>query len=193
MKNIKLISRISFTLSILTVLIFSGCATVPKPGAVVVEEITHTATVVKIDSAKRVVTLKLEDGNTQSYVLSDDVRNFDQIKVGDIVKSSVLESVAIFVRKSNEQPDATVSKSVSVAPKGEKPGMVMTDTFELVARVTAIDLNKGMITLKSPDDSTKTFAIDKSVDNFKNIKVGDDVVLNVTVAVMIGVEKPAAN
>jgi hypothetical protein len=193
MKNIRLISRISFTLAILTVLVFAGCATVPKPGAIVVEEITHTAKVVKIDSAKRVVTLKLEDGSTQSYVLGDDVKNFDQIKVGDVVKSSVLESVAIFVRKSNEQPDATISKSVRVAPKGAKPGIVMTRTFELIARITAIDLDKGTISLNSPDGSTKTFAIDKSVNNFKNIKAGDDVVLNVSVAVMIEVEKPAAN
>jgi hypothetical protein len=192
MKNFKLISRVSFTLVVFAALVFAGCATVPnKPGAVVVDEITHTSTVVKIDSAKRVVTLKQEDGSTQSYVLGDNVKNFDQIKVGDTVKSTVYESVAIFVRKSNEEPDATVSKSVSLAPKGDKPGITMTDTFELVARVSAIDLNKGTITLQSPDGTTKMFAIDKSVDNFKNIKAGDDVVLNVTAGVIIAVEAPA--
>jgi hypothetical protein len=191
MKNFRLISRIIFALAILTVFIFSGCATTSKPGAVVVEQITHTATVVKIDSAKRVVTLKKEDGSMQSYVLGDDVKNFNQIKVGDVVNSSVIESVAVFVRKSNEQPDATVSKSISVAPKGDKPGMVMTDTFELVARVTAIDLDKGLITVNTADGSTKTFPIDKNVKNFKNIKTGDDVILNVTVAMIIAVEAPA--
>jgi hypothetical protein len=191
MKSFELISKVSFILAILPVLVFSGCATTSKPGAVVVEQITHTATVVKIDSAKRVVTLKKEDGSMQSYVLGDDVKNFNQIKVGDVVNSSVIESVAVFVRKSNEQPDATVSKSISVAPKGDKPGIVMTDTFEVVARVTAIDLDKGLITINSADGATKTFPIDKSVKNFKNIKAGDDVILNVTVAMIIAVEAPA--
>jgi hypothetical protein len=191
MKNFRLISGVCFTLAILTVFVFSGCATTSKPGAVVVEQITRTATVVNIDSAKRVITLKREDGSIQSYALGDNVKNFDQIKVGDIVKSSVIESVAVAVRKSNEEPDATVSKSVSVAAKGEKPSIVMTDTFELVARVTSIDMDKGTITISTVSGESKTFPFDKSVGNFKNIKAGDDVILNISVAVMIAVEAPA--
>ena len=191
MRNLRSTAKVLLMVIILTGFIFSGCATAPKPGAIVVEEVSRTATVVSVDMAKRVVTLKKEDGSTQSYVVGEAVKNLDQVKPGDIVKSSILESVAIFVRKSNEEPDATVSKSVSVAPKGDKPGIVMTDTFELIAKVEGIDLNNGTIAIKSPDGSIKSFVIDKSVDNFKNIKVGDDVILNVTVAVMIAVEKPA--
>ncbi len=191
MKELKLISRVSFALAILAVFVFSGCATTSKPGAVVVEQITHTATVVNIDSAKRVITLKKDDGSMQSYVLGDNVKNFDQIKVGDIVKSSVIESVAVYVRKSNEEPDATVSKSVSVAAKGEKPSVVLTDTFELVARVTSIDMDKGLITISTVSGEAKTFPFDKSLGKFKNIKAGDDVILDISVAVMIAVEAPA--
>jgi hypothetical protein len=191
MTNFRSITKFLLMLIILAGFIFSGCATAPKPGAIVVDEVSRTATVVSVDMAKRVVTLKKEDGSTQSYVVSEDVKNLDQVKPGDIVKSSILESVAIYVRKSNEAPDATVSKSISLAPKGEKPGMVLTDTFELIAKVEGIDLNKGTIAVKAPDGSIKSFVIDKSVDNFKNIKVGDDVILNVTVAIIIDVEKPA--
>ena len=193
MRNFKSIAKVLFMLIILAGFIFPGCATCPmqKPGAIVVEEVSTTATVVSVDMAKRVVTLKREDASMQSYVVSDAVKNLDQVKPGDIVKSSILESVAIFVRKSNEEPDAKISKSVSVARKGEKPGIVMTDTFELIARVVGIDINKGTIAIKSQDGSIKTYVIDKSIENFKNIKAGDDVVLIVTVAVMIAVEKPA--
>lgn len=191
MKNFRLITRISLMLAISAVLIFSGCATTQEPGAIEVEKVTRTATVVNVDSAKRIITLKNEEGNTQSYVLGDNVKNFDQIKVGDIVKSSVIESVAVFVRKSGELPDASVTKTVSVAPKGEKPGVVMTDTFEMAARVSAIDLNKGTITIDSADGSTKTFPIDKTEKAFKNVNPGDDVVLNITVAMVIDFEAPA--
>jgi hypothetical protein len=191
MKEFKMISRVSLALVILTVFVLSGCATTSKPGAVVVEQVTHTATVMNIDSANRIITLKNEDGISHSYVLGDNVKNFDQIKVGDIVKSSAIESVAVYVRKSNEEPDATVSKSVSVAAKGEKPSITVTDTFELVARVTSIDLDKGVITISTVSGETKTFPIDKSVGNFKNINAGDDVILDITRAVMIAVEAPA--
>jgi hypothetical protein len=180
-------------LIILSGFIFSGCATCPlqKPGAIIVEEVSTTATVVSVDMAKRVVILKRDDGSTQRYVVSEAVKNLDQVKPGDIVKSSILESVAIFVRKSNEEPYAKKSETVSVAPKGEKPGIVMTDTYELIARVEGVDLDKGTIAIKSQDGSIKSYVIDKSIENFKNIKTGDDVVLIVTVAVMIAVEKPA--
>ena len=193
MKNFKSMAKVLLMLIILAGFIFSGCATAPKPGAIVVDEVSRTATVVSVDMAKRVVTLKRDDGSTQSYVVSEAVKNLDQVKPGDIVKSSILESVAIFVRKSNEEPDAKESKTVNVAPKGEKPGIVMTDTYELIARVEGIDINKGTIAIKTADGSTKTFVIDKSVENFKNIKTGDDVILIVTKAVMIAVEKPASN
>ena len=193
MKNFKSMAKVLLMLIIFAGFIFSGCATAPKPGAIVVDEVSRTATVVSVDMAKRVVTLKRDDGSTQSYVVSEAVKNLDQVKPGDIVKSSILESVAIFVRKSNEEPDAKESKTVSVAAKGEKPGIVMTDTYELIARVEGIDINKGTIAIKTADGSTKTFVIDKSVENFKNIKTGDDVILIVTKAVMIAVEKPASN
>ena len=193
MKNFKSMAKVLLMLIILAGFIFSGCATAPKPGAIVVDEVSRTATVVSVDMAKRVVALKKEDGSTQSYVVSEAVKNLDQVKPGDFVKSSILESVAIFVRKSNEEPDAKESKTVSVAAKGEKPGIVMTDTYELIARVEGIDINKGTIAIKTADGSTKTFVIDKSVENFKNIKTGDDVILIVTKAVMIAVEKPASN
>ena len=191
MKNFKSMAKILLMLIIFAGFIFSGCATAPKPGAIVVDEVSRTATVVSVDMAKRIVILKREDGSTQSYVVSEAVKNLDQVKPGDIVKSSILESVAIFVRKSNEEPDAKESKTVSVAPKGEKPGIVMTDTYELIARVEGVDIKKGTIAVKTADGSVKTFGIDKSVENFKNVKVGDDVFLVVTKAVMIAVEKLA--
>jgi len=169
-----------------------GCATGQKPAAIAVEEVTASAEIVNIDAAKRIVTVKLSNNSTRSYALSNNVKNFDQIKVGDLVKITALESVAIFVRKVDEQPDAKAEETVTVASKGEKPGIVITDTFELIALIEAIDLNKGIITLKGPDGNIKSFAIKKSEESFKNVKVGDSVVLDVTVAVMIAVEKPAA-
>jgi len=191
MKNSRSMTNVFLMLIILAGFIFSGCATGPKPGAVAIEEISSTATVVSVDMAKRVVTLKRDDGSTQSYVVSEAAKNLDQVKPGDVVTSSVLESVAIYVGKSNEEPDAKQSKTVSVAPKGDKPGLILTDTFELIAKVEGVDVKKGTIAIKTADGTVKTFGVDKSVENFKNVKVGDDVFLVVTKAVMISVDKPA--
>jgi hypothetical protein len=161
-----------------------------KPGAVVVETMTTTATVDAIDAAKRAVTLKFTDGKTQTYKMGPEVRNFDQIKVGDQVKATYAESIAVFVRKSNEKPSADEVQTVRVAPKGAKPGILMTDTFEVTAKVEAIDYKKRTVTLKGPEGNTRTVPVDKRVKNFKSVKVGDEVVMRMTDAMAIYVEKP---
>ena len=160
------------------------------PGGIMVQAVSASAAVVAIDPATRTLTLKLPDGSTRAYKVDQAVKNFDQIKVGDQVKATYAESVAIFVRKSNEQPAAGEVKTVSVAPKGAKPGIIMTDTSEIIAKAEAIDYEKRTITLKGPEGNLATFTVDKSVKRFKNVKVGDDLILRVTNAVLIAVEKP---
>jgi hypothetical protein len=160
-----------------------------KPGGIVVEAVSGTATVDAVDKEKRMVTLKFADGKTQSLKLGPEVRNFDQIQVGDQVKATYAESVAIAVRKSDEKPSAAAVQTVQVAPKGEKPGVIVTDTTEVTAKVEAIDYTKRTVALKGPEGNVRTFSVDKSVKKFKNVKVGDEVVVRVTQAMAIVVEK----
>jgi hypothetical protein len=171
--------------------IAAGCATTSeKPGGMVAESVTATATVEAVDAAKRTVTLKFADGKTQTYKLGPEVKNFDQIKVGDRLKSTLVESVAVFVRKSDEPPGVAEGRTVQVAPKGAKPGVLITDTVEVTAKVEAIDYQKRTVTLRQPNGVQKTFAVDKSVEKFNTVKTGDEVVLRVTDAMLIYVESP---
>jgi hypothetical protein len=165
-------------------------AATAKPGGELVEVLTGVLTVDSIDAAKRAVTLKSPDGNLKSYKLGPEVKNFDQIKVGDEVKVALAESVAIFVRKSDEPPAAVEMETVQAAPKGEKPAVVVTDTFEMTAKVEAIDYEKRTVTLKGPEGNVKTFSVGQRVKNFNNVKIGDEVVLRLTEALAIAVEKP---
>jgi hypothetical protein len=75
------------------------------------------------------------------------------------VKVALAESVAIFVRKSDEPPAAVEMETVQTAPKGDKPSVVVTDTFEMTAKVEAIDYDKRIVTLKGPGGEVKTFPI----------------------------------
>src|SRR5262245_43503467 len=66
------------------------------------ESISLSATVEKIDKPHRMVTLKGPDGKTVVVTAGDEVRNFDQIKVGDHVNVTYSESVAVAVGKPGE-------------------------------------------------------------------------------------------
>lgn len=161
-----------------------------KPAGVMVDVVMVQATVDSIDAANRTVTFKLPNGMLRTVKAGPEVRNFDQIKAGDIATARFLESVAIVVAKKGEQPAASESQTVEVAAKGEKPGAVIVNTLDITAVVEKIDYKKRLISLKGPEGNVREFAVDKSVKKFKNIKKGDDVFLRFTEAVAITIDAP---
>jgi hypothetical protein len=63
-----------------------GAVVTSEPGkASIVEAAELSAKVVGIDKATRTVTLKGPKGNVVDVVAGDEVKNFDQIKLGDFV------------------------------------------------------------------------------------------------------------
>ncbi len=56
-----------------------------RPSPAVVKSATSVATVVGIDYEARTGTLMLSDGKTVTFSAGPEVRNFDQMKVGDRV------------------------------------------------------------------------------------------------------------
>jgi hypothetical protein len=161
-----------------------------KPGVVTVQTVSEKATVESVDGAARMVTLKFPDGKMQAYKVGPAVKNLDQVKAGDEINATYAQSVALYVRKAGDQPSAGEMQTVQVAPKGAKPGMMTTDTSEMTAKVEAIDYAKRTVTLKGPKGNVVTLAVDKRVKRFKAVKVGDDLVLRVTNAMLIDVQTP---
>jgi hypothetical protein len=161
-----------------------------KPGVVVADLTELTATVDSVDYHKRLVTLTGPRGNTVTVKAGPQVKNLDQVKVGDQLVIQHYESVALFVRKSGEPPAATEVAAVALAPKGQEPGGVAVDTVELSATVEAIDYAKRTVTLKGPEGRTRTIKVDPGVERFREIKAGDEVVVRHTEAPAISVGKP---
>jgi hypothetical protein len=136
-----------------------------KPGVVAVDVVEFTSTV-------------------------EAVRNLDQVKPGDLVKGEFVEETALFVRKASDPPEATETSSVSVAPKGKKPGVMFVDTTQVTANVEAVDYQKRTITLRGPQGNVTTYKVGDGVKRLNDVKMGDQVVLRVTDALAILVEKP---
>lgn len=161
-----------------------------KPGVVVTQISEISATVSEIDYKERTVTLQ---GPERSVTLQVDesAKNFDQVKVGDQVKVEFLESVALFVKKSEGGPPAVKSgTAVTVAPLGEKPAIGAVDTVVVTAEIQAIDHAQRTVTLKNPDGQVRTFKVGPDVEELEAVKVGDKVVVQYTVAVAVSVSTP---
>jgi ribosomal 50S subunit-recycling heat shock protein len=190
-----------FQVAMLIVVLVVGCASLAmaqqqasapeggKPGAVLVDVVEWSGKVTALDLTKRTVTLEGPSGRV-AMVNAKNARNLDQVKVGDTVKITYLEELAIFVRKTDAAPQATEASAVELAPKGEKPGGVMTDTIEITANVEAIDYQTRAIALKGPLGNTRIFKVSDAVERFNEIKAGDKVVVRVTEAIALAVVTP---
>src|SRR5688572_8772257 len=60
-----------------------------------------TATVTGIDFANRRVTLTRPDGERRTYTVGPEARNFDQIRIGDQVNTTLTEEVALSLNRTD--------------------------------------------------------------------------------------------
>ena len=151
---------------------------------------TRKFTITKIDQPGRVVTVKNAKGDTMSVECGDEVKNFAQLKVGDVVTTTYTESLTLHVEGAGE-PEATSETMTSRAKPGEKPSGSIVDRQTVKAKITAIDKTKGTATLQTMSGEHFTVTADDKA-NLDKVKVGNAVVVTYTVVQAIAVTKPTA-
>ena len=172
-----------------------GTAVASEPGkAAMVRTIKVTAQVMAIDKATRTLTLKGPDGNTVDVVAGEEVKNFPQIKVGDFVVVEVVQSLALELRKTKGGEAIAAREGVVTAKPGERPAAAAGREITAIAKVTAVDPKAKTISLKGPRGNVVKLNVENP-DQFKVVKVGDEVQVTYTEAAAVSVEpgkKPAA-
>lgn len=160
-----------------------------KPGMVVANEVQTTATVESVDQAKRTVTLKGPEGNVVTIKVPDEAQNLDQVKAGDKVSVRYLESTAIFVSGEAGDPAASQVDVVQLAPKGGTPGGIAASVTEISAKVVALDYEARWVKLRGPEGNVVKIDVPQEVKRFKEVKVGDLVVVRRTEAIGLMLQK----
>jgi Cu/Ag efflux protein CusF len=160
-----------------------------EPVAFKVDTVTATKTVRAIDYETRTLTLESQNGATASYQASPDITKFDQIRVGDTVRATVTDALAVTVRRAGTPPNAGDSVAVSLAPKGAKPGIFVERTAEATAKIVSVDPTSRTITLTELAEGPKTIKLAPSA-NVSDLKKGDGVVVRYAHALALHVSKP---
>lgn len=172
----------------------TGAAVVAsEPGKVGIAESQQlTATITAVDKAKRLVTLKGPEGNSVVIQAAPAVKNFDQLKAGDLVVVNYVEALTLELKKGGGQIREKIEREDTVAAKpGEKPGVATGRQVTVIADVIAVDAAKQTIRLKGPQRTIDLKVRDPN--QFKLVKVGDQVEAKFTEAVALAVEPaPAA-
>ena len=159
-----------------------------SPGkATVARRVTVTASVEAIDVANRHVTLKGPRGNVFELAVDPEVRNLDQIKVGDLVVVHYVEALSLTLKKNGKElRAATESSDAARAPAGQQPGAAAVRQVEVTADVIAVHAKTQTVTLKGPKQTVDLKIPDKG--QFKLVKVGDQIQAVYAEALAVGVE-----
>ena len=156
-----------------------------RAGAVRAAEMS--AQVVSIDKTSRTLSLKGPSGKVADVAISPEVKNFDQIKVGDFVFVRFMQSLALELQKTKGGTAAGSSEAVMTAKPGERPAVAGAREVQAIATVTSVNKKDKTISLKGPRGNTVTLDV-QNPDQFKVVKVGDEVRVTYTEAVAVSVE-----
>jgi len=167
-----------------------GVVVASEPGkAAVMATIEVTANITAIDKAARMVTLK-GPKRTVEIVAGDEVKNFDQLKVGDNVTVKFVEALTLELKKTTVKPDIKADVAAVRATPGAKPGGAVGRQITIIAEVVMVDPENSIIALKGPQGRVVELPV-QNKDQFKVVKKGDQVEVVYTEAVALAVT-PAA-
>ena len=151
-------------------------STSTSPGKAIGEGTRKTsATITSIDAATRNVTLRRQDGKVVTVALGEEVRNFDQLKLGDKVVAEYSQAIALELKKGGGGATAaTGGETLKRSEPGQKPGGKAVRQVSVLADVVTVDAKKKVVTLRGPAGNLVELAVEDP-EQLKNIKKGDQV------------------
>ncbi len=167
-----------------------GATIVAKaPGEVAVADAMQIQGKIKlIDKQNRSVVVVGPQGNEVALTLGPQSRNFDQIKVGDLVTLTYVQALALDLHKSvngGKLGQPIVSEQAVRAAPGNKPAGAVERTVSLTANVMKVDQKNQIVTLKGPNRTVELKVKDPAI--LQKVKVGDQVDATFTEAIAIEV------
>ena len=169
-----------------------GAVVASEPGkAQMVAAVEASAQIVSLDKKTRTIGLKGPKGQVMDVVAGPEVKNFSKIKVGDMVVVRYMQSLALELQAvKTGATGISVTEGAGTAEPGKRPAAGAVREIQAIAKVTGMDEKAKTISLTGPRGNTVTLDV-QNPDQFKVVKMGDEVLVTYTEAVAVSVE-PAA-
>ena len=170
--------RFAKLLAAMIVLQFLVISVLAQAEEVGVAEVTVTAVavnvIVKIDKDSRAITLKNDEGGEWIFTAGPEVRNFDQLKRGDLVIMEYYSGLAIALEPKGSGLEERASElEVERAKAGEKPGMKVTASTYILAEITAVNTKYRVVAIEGPEN-TLILKVSDEID-LSQIEVGQQI------------------
>jgi hypothetical protein len=159
-------------------------------GQTIVNTTATTNMVVLLDPATRKIGLRRVDGHVTTYTAGPDVVNFNEIKIGDRVRATIVDEIAISMIPAGSPGEIGGSGVIARAQPGAKPGAARLDTTTFTATIVSTNPWRHQVTVQMADGQTKTITIRNDLINLADFNTGDEVRVRLTQALALLVEKP---
>jgi len=143
---------------------------------VVTRESTFTATVDRIDRLSRVVTFRAEGHTIQSIYVDPEVKEFDNVGVGDVVTVRYVESAIVQVLRPNAKPSMERDTTAEARKAGEDQVIAQS---KAVVTIDKIDTQALLVSYRRQDGVRVVSAVvDKAL--LTGLRPGDRVEITAT-------------
>lgn len=144
--------------------VLTGCtpaAPVTPPGTTASAEFNAQATakVIAIDRAHRGLTLQSPDGQVVQVNVSDAVRNFDRIAVGDTVRLTIHSHIQVTAAGNQSLPGVIVDQGGARAAPGAKPAGIWALRTQRSVQIVSVDKVGHTVTFREPDGTLDSFTV----------------------------------
>ena len=144
-----------------------------------------------IDYTNRTVLLDRPDGETLSLKVGPDAVNFNRVKVGDSLMTTMSESFVAYLVKPGVSPDSITSYLASMAPPDSQPGGVIIRNVDYNAKILVLDYATRLVVLQYGKNQARQIQVGPEV-NLQELHVNDDVFIRTTQAIAIAVTPPGS-
>ena len=161
------------------------------PAVVVADSYSAQAEVTAVDYTARTVTLRTEDGTTDTIKIGAEVKNFGQLKKGDKIMAKYSQALSVTLKKKGSPAYVQERKDGVAAEPGQKPAAAAMREVTFAADITKIDHKSGALTVKGPKGRVVDLKVqDPSV--LTGYTIGDQVEGSFLEVVALGAVTPAA-
>jgi len=171
--------------AVLTLILAVPALASAQPSVTKSNTVRGTATIQAIDSTTRSVTLKTKDGSEETFKAGPEITRFNELKVGDTLEVTYVESIVMRVQKPGEAAAATTGDAGLTRNAG-RPGATLGAQVNTTVTVKAIDMAVPSITVVTQDGRTVTRKVEEK-KNLEGVKVGDKIAITYTEALLMSV------
>ena len=139
-----------------------------------------------IDYSNRTCVLSWPDGTRMDFKVGPEYVNFDQIKAGDSLMSTVTKSYVAYLVPGGVPMSAVTNLVAQTMPAGSQAGGVMIRTVDYHAQVLEVNNATRGVVLRYGVDEAKYVKADPGV-NLALVQVNDFVFVRTTAAVAVAV------